>query len=254
MVKIAVGRNIKQTSKRFIYKPGNHSFVPESSYGYGMILVMKKSYKLKLSTNQKFSLSFLDLSLNPSALSLLVSNVVTIFVAVSQNWNVSEIVITYWFQSVAIGLFQFLKILDLKDFSTKGYKINGRSVSASRGVKLQTALFFLLHYGFFHLIYLVFIVDELGVQGLGSALPLVFMFFANHLFSFFSNRNQDKKRKPNIGQMMFWPYARIIPMHLGILFGFKILKTGAPKDFLILFLGLKTLADLTMHLSEHKTS
>ena len=44
---------------------------------------------------------------------------------------------------------------------------------------------------------------------------------------------------------MFYPYARIIPMHLTIVFGFNF--GGA----LILFLVLKTFADVIMHIVEH---
>jgi len=45
---------------------------------------------------------------------------------------------------------------------------------------------------------------------------------------------------------MFFPYARIIPMHLTIIFG-MLLGKGA----IVLFLTLKTLADMIMHVLEH---
>jgi hypothetical protein len=44
---------------------------------------------------------------------------------------------------------------------------------------------------------------------------------------------------------MFYPYARIIPMHLTISFG------SLSGDALPLFLVLKTFADATMHIVEH---
>jgi hypothetical protein len=48
---------------------------------------------------------------------------------------------------------------------------------------------------------------------------------------------------------MFFPYARIIPMHLTILIGVYLEEHSTGT--VILFLGLKTFADLTMHLIEH---
>jgi hypothetical protein len=48
---------------------------------------------------------------------------------------------------------------------------------------------------------------------------------------------------------MFFPYARILPMHLTILIGAYLEKHSTGT--VILFLGLKTFADLTMHLMEH---
>ncbi|NIP29465.1 MAG: hypothetical protein GTN99_09095 [Candidatus Dadabacteria bacterium] len=57
------------------------------------------------------------------------------------------------------------------------------------------------------------------------------------------------KRTPNIGTMMFFPYARILPMHFTIIFGGSIAKASSKS--LVLFLVLKTLADLIMHMIEH---
>lgn len=45
---------------------------------------------------------------------------------------------------------------------------------------------------------------------------------------------------------MFYPYARIFPMHLTILLG---ATTGVP---LLMFLVLKTIADGVMHVVEHR--
>jgi hypothetical protein len=47
---------------------------------------------------------------------------------------------------------------------------------------------------------------------------------------------------------MFFPYARIIPMHIVLLTYGVVVKEGA----LIIFLGLKILADVLMHVVEHQ--
>lgn len=60
---------------------------------------------------------------------------------------------------------------------------------------------------------------------------------------------RDRKIKPNIGTVMFFPYLRIIPMHMTILVG--SIFTGGSAGALILFLGLKTATDLIMHMIEH---
>lgn len=48
---------------------------------------------------------------------------------------------------------------------------------------------------------------------------------------------------------MFLPYARVIPMHLTIIFGFGF---GSHSFALIIFLILKTVADWIMHEFEHR--
>jgi hypothetical protein len=164
----------------------------------------------------------------------------------------------YWFQSVTIGVFNFVRILSLKDFSTEGFRINNRPVEATRRAKISTAFFFAFHYGFFHFIYAIFLASfsfsgMFGTSGestlhLGDVAYILLsaaIFFVNHLYSFFYNRVRDAG-KQNIGRVMFFPYARIIPMHLTIIFG-MMLGEGA----IVLFLVLKTLADLIMHLLEH---
>ena len=159
----------------------------------------------------------------------------------------------YWFQSVIIGLFNFIRILQLKEFSTKGLTINGQSTKPIPVIKTFYAFFFLVHYGIFHFAYFLFLLAGTFTKAYGNAPNIIefkyifltaFLFFINHLFSYFYNREKDAK-KQDIGLLMFYPYVRIIPMHLTIIFG-SILGVG-----LLFFLMLKTLADGLMHIIEH---
>lgn len=190
---------------------------------------------------------------DPSLWFLLFSNIATIFFAINENWDLSTIMWVYWFQSITIGFFNFIRILQLKEFSTEGFKINDRPAQPTQGTKNFTAFFFLFHYGFFHFGYLVFLLTGTLIKsyeniansvGLKYILLTALLFFINHLFSYFYNRPRDTK-KQNIGALMFYPYARIIPMHLTIIFGSSF--GGA----LPLFLVLKTFADAIMHIVEH---
>lgn len=184
---------------------------------------------------------------------LLLSNIATIFFATTENWNLSTIMWVYWFQSITIGFFNFIRILQLKEFSTEGFKINGQPAQPTQGTKIFTAFFFLFHYGFFHFGYLIFLLTGTFTKAYGNVpnsveLKYIFLtallFFVNHLFSYFYNRPRDTK-KQNIGSLMFYPYARIIPMHLTIILGSSFI--GALPFFLV----LKTFADAIMHIVEH---
>lgn len=158
----------------------------------------------------------------------------------------------YWFQSVTIGLINFVRILQLKDFSTEGFKVNGQPVEPTPETRNSTAFFFLFHYGFFHFGYLIFLLTFTAGEVFGGIpTPVEFqyifltsiLFFFNHLFSYFYNRSRDTQ-KQKIGALMGYPYARIIPMHFTIMFGF--FGVALP-----LFLILKTFADCIMHIVEH---
>ena len=142
--------------------------------------------------------------------------------------------------------------MDLKEFTTKGFKINNKPVEPTRKTQIQTAAFFAVHYGFFHLVYMIFLIID-GASIAGANTLFVFLclgvFALNHFFSYRHNKEEEMQRKPNIGTIMFLPYARILPMHGIILFGGFL--GGGSTAILILFLGLKLIADVIMHIWEH---
>jgi len=77
---------------------------------------------------------------------------------------------------------------------------------------------------------------------------MIFGFMGSHGFFYRYNLQNDfKDQKPNLGTIMFYPYLRIIPMHLTIIFG-SMLNTGGA---VFLFMLLKTFADAGMHIVEH---
>jgi len=182
---------------------------------------------------------------------LIASNMATTFLALLRNWDPLIFIWTYWCQSVAIGIVNFIRIIQLKEFSTEGVRIQIGSVEQplhpTEENKLFLALFFLFHYGFFHFGYLVYLLNKTPSETLFE-LRNVFqggaIFFINHLFSYFYNRTRDTK-KLNIGHLMLYPYARILPMHFVAMFGFAF------KIHLFFFILLKILADALMHIIEH---
>lgn len=109
---------------------------------------------------------------------------------------------------------------------------------------LWSAHAFTLHYGFFHLGYLAFLVAEhsvhvpLEVIAL-AACGLGFLFSQRRTFDV--QHAADVRGRPNLGALMFLPYLRIIPMHLGVIFAGEFAGGAAS---LVIFVILKTFADL----------
>ena len=189
---------------------------------------------------------------------LILSNIILIIFALFENWNLITLMFIYWCQSIIIGFFTFLKMLTLKDFSTEG--VNYDQMPPSSGAKVFMSIFFLFHYGMFHFAYYTFLINgaffrsNLELEAVGLSLIIVIgVFFANHLFSFLYNRKRDANKKQNIGKIMMFPYIRIIPMHLTIIFGgMFIISGGSAQGVILLFLVLKTIADVAMHSIEHR--
>ncbi|MEM7284448.1 MAG: DUF6498-containing protein [Pseudomonadota bacterium] len=199
-----------------------------------------------------------------SGLAVIAANVFTIVLAFVENWDIRPLLIIYWAQSVIIGVSNFFRMVFLKDFSTEGLTSNGEPVPETEKGKWSTAIFFAIHYGFFHVVYAVFVFgaalggdldDKFGGTWEPGSLEqfamviAVAVFAVGHWFSFRTNVEADLKGRPNLGKMMFLPYARIIPMHLTIIFGFGF---GSNRYALLLFLALKTGADWLMHVVEHQ--
>jgi len=187
-----------------------------------------------------------------SIIPLLLSNFLTMVWALFEGWQILDVMLVYWVQSVVIGYYNYHRIMDLNEFSTDGFSINNRRPEASPETKKKVAGFFALHYGVFHAVYLGFMFNhESGEVGLSSVgvIACIVGFALNHRYSYQHNRERDRHRAPNIGTIMFFPYARIVPMHLTILLAASLGSDSVTA--LLAFLSLKTIADVIMHMVEH---
>lgn len=201
---------------------------------------------------------------------LVLSNFIIIIFAILEGWSLSNVLWIYWSQSIIIGYFNYKRILKLENFTTENFKLNGRSVNPTESTKKQVANFFLMHYGFFHFGYFMFLnighslsfsENDTGFSFIITILAFIasiITFYFNHKASYELNYQEDLKGKVNIGTLMFMPYARIVPMHLIIIFGGMFVVSGSIDGVsissmitLIFFLLLKTIADVIMHKIEH---
>ncbi|MDT3695227.1 MAG: DUF6498-containing protein [Ignavibacterium sp.] len=195
-----------------------------------------------------------------STLTLIFSNILVIFFAIVDEISAIEVLWIYWFQSVIIGVFTFTKMITLKDFSTEGFKIGNKQPVPIRAAAISSAIFFFFHYGLFHFVYAVFLASfsALSVFSVSSNSYIFILisagiFFINYLIEFIKSRKEEPDEKPNLGKLMSAPYARIIPMHLTIIFGGFIGSIGQAFSantnivIVVLFTTIKTVVDLITH-------
>ena len=204
------------------------------------------------------------LLVDPSLLMLLVSNLITLVIAVAENWRILDVMWIYWGQSVTIGWFSWLRMRQLKRFSSVGFAINGAPVPITQAGARMAANNLLVAHVIFHLTYLGFLIgftSESGFrhtrQDLIALAVCMVSFVINHWFSYRHNLKEDLARIPNIGDIGCMPLMRVAPMHLtiiacgGLSFVFGETSRLYSAIALIIFLGLKTFADLFMHVLEH---
>ncbi|MES2618015.1 MAG: DUF6498-containing protein [Bacteroidota bacterium] len=165
--------------------------------------------------------------------------------------SVETIIYTYYFQSLAIGLSYYIQMLTLTDYSVEGFKINGVQAEKSPKTKGCTTTFFLFHFGFFHLGYLIFLLVSFKFNVDSTFLwSSVIAFAIGECIAVFRRRVENTDEKPNIGTLMFTPYLRIIPMHIFILAGGFL---GHTEKTFIIFILLKIISDILMHIVVNKT-
>jgi len=185
---------------------------------------------------------------------LLLSNALTAILALVLRWPIETLLWPYWIQSVIIGWYSARRMLSLRQFSTEGLTVNDRPVPETVGAQRGMVAFFALHYGFFHAGYLGFLVGRTGDLSHWDWIAFAVMavsFVTSHGTSFRQNLEADARGRPNLGTLMFLPYARIVPMHLMILFGTATMANEG-WHAVLLFSVLKTGADVVMHHVEHR--
>jgi hypothetical protein len=206
---------------------------------------------------------------------IVATNLVTLVIALWQQWGLIHLLWPFWAQSVIIGYFARRRILMLQDFCTAGMKVNGRTLDATPETLRNTANFFAVHYGFFHFAYLAVLVGftltadgagvvpvtnestgEVMMLHVGLVHPLDFIIFALIAAGFWSSHRKshrehvqsDLARRPKPGTLVMLPYVRIVPMHMTIIMGAWLGGASA----LWLFILLKTIVDIALHRTEHR--
>lgn len=210
---------------------------------------------------------------DPSVLSLLASNAVLIIWAIIERWPLIFVVCVYWAQSVIIGFFWLLTILTYgKLYVVKPVDDHEECSALGLTERAGIAGFFALHYGMFHVFFVLWMLrgllppmmERIGGESAGAeiSLPdlplrtlLIFAgaFFITRLFAFVREQKEFARKQANAAKLTWFPYARIIPMHLATFIGAALDEGGiTPQSALVFFLVLKTAADVFMHIVQRK--
>jgi hypothetical protein len=192
-------------------------------------------------------------TLTLSTAALVAANLVPLGGVLLGFWEVYDLVLLFWAENVVVGVFQLLRmatvILRRRDYSL---------------VALMP--FFLVHYGLFTFVHGTFVLSLLAPPGEGNfdaafALLLspegllwaMLALVASHAFSFVVNfLGAGEWRAIGAKALMTQPYARVVVLHLVILFGGAAsLALGEPMAALALLVVLKIGADIIAHRREH---
>lgn len=237
-------------------------------------------------------LQFRDFSqFKTSAWALIAANSLPLFGVLFLGWDTFSIVVLYWVENLIIGAINVLKLvvcnpdnnainwsrLSPNDEISRKLEEAERSGLLNRmqllnhGSKLFLIPFFIFHYGLFCFVHGVFIFAIFGREaggfgpfgGMDNAVRVfsgehlwlgVIALAASHLWSFFANFiGRGEFRTTAVPILMFQPYARVVVLHLAILFGaFFAFALGSSIVVLVILIIGKTILDLSLHLREHE--
>lgn len=184
---------------------------------------------------------------DPSFWTLLTINLAILAYYLYHGTGFKTLVWIYWFQSVIIGVFNFMNLVTIHNIKPGSISINDKPVTKDGEARGCLAPFFAVHYGVFHLAYLIFIFTITDMKEPFDFLLFeisVGALFLDQLWNFIRAKLWERTHQTNPSTLFFLPYLRIVPMHL------TILLPGFLKGFshLAIFLVLKTLADMLMYL------
>lgn len=177
---------------------------------------------------------------DPAMWSLILLNLLFIYEFNDDPSQYTSIIWLYWCQSVLIGVFNFFDMITLKNVDVSNMTFNNQPATAKQA-KGCLPIFFLFHYGIFHLVYLVFLFVDFRLSDTNfSYLKLALLgVLLQQVIHFTQNKIKYAHQPGNIARMFFTPYLRIVPMHLTILLP-KFLGWTPALTFLI----LKTVFDV----------
>jgi len=180
-----------------------------------------------------------------SLLVLIAFNLYFIWYYQQHHEGFKTLLLIYWFQSVMIGFSTFLQLLTLPVEKALEVTIdNGGGTLPATQSRGCSALFFLVHYGGFHLAYLVAILVKSGgsidINFFKISIGIIFI---AELMDFIKKFRAAKMGELNTGFIFLLPYFRLLPIHLMI-----VGASFSGFSDVSIFLVLKMVADVAMHL------
>jgi hypothetical protein len=198
--------------------------------------------------------------LTPSVVALIAANLLPVYGVLFMGWDTFAIVFLFWLENVIVGAFNVLRIICARP---------GDPVGCAG--KLGAIPFFCVHYGIFCAVHGVFVFALFGhgayePRGLPTPGFIWNAISAEHLtipalalagshgFSFLFNYiGNGEYRTARIKKLFGQPYARVVVLHIAIIFGgFLTMALGSPVFGLLLLVLLKIGVDIGAHSLEHR--
>ncbi len=196
----------------------------------------------------------------PSAVILIVVNIIPLIGVIFFQWNAYDLVVLYWLENVVVGIYNVARMPFTK---TPGQMPNAYGIKQSSlfsGIsKIFYTIFFIIHFSGFTFIHGVFIrglaipsSTLTGLQGYKQAGIFFAALMISHGYSYFANFILKKEYKDRtIMTQMMQPYKRIFVLQFTIIFGILLAAIIPQTGLAIVLVLVKIVIDLGSHFKAH---
>jgi len=196
----------------------------------------------------------------PSALaSLIMANLYPCYAAIAHGWSVGDVVILYWVESLVAVVYTYLKMRRIpRDWLHYAEGEEPALVNGEPRPPYYIPRLFLVFYGFagsVHGFFVIMFFLHAVTFGWAAFAVATFALVCSHGISFVTNYlGRREYEQATLKALMNAPLKRLLFLHLFILVAgipFSALALLQNAVAVILFVALKTAADLYAHLREH---
>jgi hypothetical protein len=204
---------------------------------------------------------------------LLTVNAVPLVALLNGEWGAGDVLIAYWLENVAVGVWSLVKTLTVTGTDGSGrldVVVNGVPVPVPAvAARALAAGFFALHYGMFtlgHGLFAFTLARRTEVTGSVAGFALMFLaLLASHGLStgihWFA---RGERLGAGLGSTMRQPYSRVVVLHLAVLGSAFLLLRGSGDGLSsiwpaattlgpgLVLVAIKVVVDVVTHLQVHR--
>lgn len=162
-----------------------------------------------------------------------VVNALTLVGVLVFGWPPGNVFLLFWAENVVLGLCTLVKVATSQAVAGETLEVNGRKRA---GTPAMFSLFFVLHYGIFctvHLVFTVIVAVKIGIEPtfllLGFPLILIVLRYAVETWTTWFGRGQ-LRQTTSPGVAMMQPYPRIIVLQIAVIAAFSLVLGGPSSD------------------------
>lgn len=188
---------------------------------------------------------------------LIAMNLIPLYGVLQLGWEAKDIFLVYLLESVIVGVFNVFQMWIITLVKPKDEWSNGGASTMVSGYFFM--VFFIIHYGFFVFIQMIFFFGAAKYPGLGNgfAAPAKFLLhlptylhgytrwlLIGFVISYFFGVLKDfvftgKFRTQSLGVQMFAPYGRIFVQQFAVIIGSFLLLFDFGTIFIVVFIVVK---------------